>query len=132
MYLRVPGSLMGDTMKIGIPTLGNKGLTEEVSPHFGRAPTFTVYDTDTKLVQVIDNTSEHMGGSGKPPEELARHNVEVMVCSGLGPRAIDMFESYGIRVFVGASGTVRDTLDLFEGGILQEATDENACKMHKH
>jgi predicted Fe-Mo cluster-binding NifX family protein len=122
---------MGDTMKIGIPTLGNKGLVEEVSPHFGRAPTFTIYDTDTKSVQVVDNTSEHMGGSGKPPE-LVRHDVEIMVCSGLGPRAVHMFESYGIRVFVGASGTVQDTLDLFSEGILSEATDENACKMHKH
>lgn len=119
-------------VKIGIPTLGKKGLAEEVSPHFGRAPTFTVYDTDTKSVQVIDNTSEHLGGSGKPPEELARHSVEVMVCSGLGPKAIDMFESYGIRVFVGASGTVQDTLDLLGEGILPEATDENACKMHRH
>ena len=103
-----------------------------MSPHFGRAPTFTLYDTVTENVEVVNNISEHMGGVGKPPEMLQEHNVEVMLCSGLGPRAIDMFESYGIRVFVGASGTVRDTIDLWKEGILQEATDETACKMHRH
>ncbi len=119
-------------MKIGVPTLGNRGLSEQVSPHFGRAPTFTVVDEETGGVEVLDNTSEHMGGVGKPPEMLQQHNVDLMLCSGLGPRAVHMFESYGIRVFVGASGTVRDSLDLWREGILQEATDENACKMHRH
>lgn len=122
----------GDFMKIGIPTLGGRGLSEEVSPHFGRAPTFTLYNTETGDVKVVNNTSEHMGGVGKPPETLMQHDVEVMLCSGLGPRAINMFESYGIRVFVGASGTVQDSIDLWKEGILEEATDENACKMHRH
>lgn len=119
-------------MKIGVPTLGDKGLSEEVSPHFGRAPTYTLYDTETKDTHVVNNTGEHMGGRGKPPEMLQQHNVDVMLCSGLGPRAVHMFESYGIRVFVGASGTVQDSIDLWKEGILQEATDENACKMHRH
>ncbi|MBU7031672.1 MAG: NifB/NifX family molybdenum-iron cluster-binding protein [Theionarchaea archaeon] len=119
-------------MKVGIPTLGTRGLSEEISPHFGRAPTFTIVDDGTREIQVIENTSEHLGGVGKPPELLAEHGAEVMLCSGLGPRAVHMFESYGIRVFVGASGTVQDTLDLWKENILQEATDENACKMHRH
>jgi len=119
-------------MIIGIPTLGKKGLSEAVSPHFGRAPTFTLYDTETGSVSVIDNTSEHMGGRGKPPEHLVQHSADVMLCSGLGLKAVHMFESYGIRVFVGASGTVQDSITSWEKGMLQEATDENACKMHKH
>ncbi len=119
-------------MIVGIPTLGNKGLSEAVSPHFGRAPTFTLYDTETGSVSVIDNTSEHRGGRGKPPQQLVQRNADVMLCSGLGPKAVHMFESYGIRVFVGASGTVHDSIMLWKEGILQEATDENACKMHRH
>ncbi len=119
-------------MKIGVPTLGKRGLFEQVSSHFGRAPTFTLYDTETGNVEVLDNISEHMGGRGKPPEILVKYNAGVMLCSGLGPRAIRMFESYGIRVFVGATGTVQDALNLWKRGALPEATDENACKMHRH
>lgn len=55
-----------------------------------------------------------------------------MLCSGLGPRAIMMFEEFGIEVYVGAQGTVKDTLDLWKNGKLQVATDELACKMHRH
>ncbi|TET91829.1 MAG: dinitrogenase iron-molybdenum cofactor biosynthesis protein [Methanomassiliicoccales archaeon] len=119
-------------MKVCVPTLGDRGLLENVSPHFGRAPTFTIVDMDTDDVRVIPNISEHMGGAGKPPEHLAEAGVETMLCSGLGPRAVNMFEEYGIEVYVGAEGTVQDTLEKWKNNQLAMATDENACKMHRH
>jgi predicted Fe-Mo cluster-binding NifX family protein len=97
-----------------------------------RAPSFTVVDTGTNVVKVLQNTSEHMGGTGKPPELMAAAGVEVMLCSGLGPRAIQMFEQYGIEVYVGASGTVRDAIQAWKTGSLREATDKDACRMHRH
>jgi predicted Fe-Mo cluster-binding NifX family protein len=119
-------------MKIAIPTVGDKGLDDEVSPHFGRAPTFTILDTETNDVKIVENTSEHMGGVGKPPEIMQREGVEVMLCSGLGPRAIQMFMHFGIEIFVGAAGTVREAIALWKSGRLQEATDATACKEGRH
>jgi len=119
-------------MRVCIPTTGIKGLDEEVSDHFGRAPTFTIVDIETGEVKVVENRSEHMGGFGKPPEHLASENVQAMLCSGMGPRAIDMFAQYGIRVFMGARGTVRDTLALWKSGSMVSASDEVACKEHRH
>jgi predicted Fe-Mo cluster-binding NifX family protein len=119
-------------MKVCVPTMGDKGLEEIVSGHFGRAPTFTIVDLETNDVRIVPNKSEHMGGMGKPPEKLVQEGVHVMLCSGLGPRAINMFENYGIEVFVGAQGTVRDTIELWRAGRMQMATDENACKEHRH
>jgi predicted Fe-Mo cluster-binding NifX family protein len=87
-------------------------------------------DTETNEVSVFPNTSEHMGGIGLPPELIAKKGVHVMLCSGLGPRAIQMFEQFGIEVFVGASGTVKDAINAWKSGKLQLATDENACKEH--
>ena len=121
-----------ETHLICVPTMGNNGLKEYVSEHFGRAPTFTVVDLDTNEVMIIPNTSEHMGGIGKPPEIIASTGTEVMLCSGLGPRAIQMFEQQGVEVFVGAGGTVVDAIKAWKEGRLQEATDANACKMHRH
>jgi predicted Fe-Mo cluster-binding NifX family protein len=120
----------GEFMKICIPTMGNRGLDEQVGEHFGRVPTYTLVDTETNEVQVLDNTSEHMGGSGYPPEIISRTGAEAMICSGLGRRAIGMFQELGIMVYVGAYGTVRDALKMWEGGQLQPATDENACRQH--
>jgi predicted Fe-Mo cluster-binding NifX family protein len=119
-------------MKICVPTNGQGGYDDVVCEHFGRAPTFTVVDTDGNTVKVVGNTSEHMGGSGKPPEQIAMTGAQVLVCSGLGPRAIGMLESIGIEVYVGAQGTVRQAIEMWRSGQLQRASDRNACKDHRH
>lgn len=119
-------------MKVCIPTNGRGGLEDLVCEHFGRAPAFTVIDTDNDSVTVVPNTSEHMGGMGKPPEHIANTGSKVLVCSGLGPKAIGMFEDFGIEVFVGAQGTVRDAMELWRNGKLEKASDFNACQEHRH
>ena len=117
-------------MKICIPTVGDNGLDDFVGEHFGRVPTYTIVDLDTDEVKVIPNTSEHMGGQGHPPEIMAKEGVNVMVCRGLGRRAIAMFEELGINVYIGASGTVRDAIDAFKQGRLQKAGIDDACGQH--
>jgi len=119
-------------MKVCAPTMGNKGLNELVCEHFGQAPSFTIVDIKTDDVKVVSNTSEHYGGIGTPPELLSKEGVEVMLCGGLGPKAVKMFEGFGVEVYIGASGTVKDAIDLYQSGKLSEATDANACKEHRH
>lgn len=138
MMQQQPGqkSLKGDSeMKIGIPTMGDRGLEETISEHFGRAPTFTIVDMRTNEVSVLPNTGEHFGGVKVAPEILSEEGVEVMLCSGLGPRAISMFEQFGIEVYVGAESggtTVRDALNAFQAGLLHEVSDKDACALHRH
>ena len=117
-------------MKVAVPTMGDRGLEELVGEHFGRVPTYTVVDTETNEVKVLINTSEHQGGSGYPPEIMAKAGVDVMLCRGLGRRAVAMFEEMGIHVYVGAMGAVKDAILQYQDGILEEATDENACRQH--
>ena len=119
-----------DRMKICIPTNGKDGLEDSVGEHFGRVPTYTIVDLETNDVKVVSNTSEHGGGSGYPPEIMAKEGVDVMVCSGLGRRAISMFEQMGIDVYIGASGTVRDVVAAFKQGTLQKASEGDACEQH--
>jgi len=117
-------------MKICIPTMGNNGLDDIVGEHFGRVPTYTIIDLDTNEVKVVPNTSEHMGGIGHPPEILLREGVNVLVCRGLGRRAIGMFEETGIDVYIGASGSVKDAVSAFRQGRLQKAGIGDACGRH--
>jgi predicted Fe-Mo cluster-binding NifX family protein len=51
---------------------------------------------------------------------------------GLGPKAIDMLSSLGVEVYVGASGSVRDAIQMWKDGRLQQATYDTACKGHSH
>lgn len=118
-------------MKVGIPTMGDSGLDESVSQHFGRASTFTIVDTEADEVRVVPNSRSHRKGSSMPPEKLDQEGVQVMLCSDLGPKAINMFEQFGIEVFVGAEGKVRDALESWKAGKLEEATEKEACEEHR-
>ncbi|NQT97051.1 MAG: NifB/NifX family molybdenum-iron cluster-binding protein [Candidatus Marinimicrobia bacterium] len=117
-------------MIVCIPTNGNNGLKDTVGEHFGRVPYYTVVDTESDSVETLSNTSEHGGGSGYPPEIMARAGVEVMLCGGLGRRAIMLFEEMGIMVYVGARGTVSNAIEQWKNNQLAAATDKNACEQH--
>ena len=132
MWVVILGCGGKETMKLCIPTLGENGLDNLIGEHFGRVPTYTIVDLDTNEVKVIPNTSHHMSGQGYPPEIMQKEGVEIMLCSGLGPRAITMFEGFGIKVFVGTAGTVKDAIAAWNEGKLAEATDANACREHSH
>ncbi|WP_406656490.1 NifB/NifX family molybdenum-iron cluster-binding protein [Methanolobus sp. ZRKC2] len=119
-------------MKISVPSMGQGGTDDVVGQHFGKVPVYTVYDTDTEEVSIIANTSEHNGGSGLPPELMSEAGVNVMLCGGLGRKAVTMFEQFGIDVFVGASGKVTDAIDAWKSGKLSKATQDNSCAGHDH
>jgi predicted Fe-Mo cluster-binding NifX family protein len=117
-------------MKVCIPTNSDKGLNDYVGEHFGRVSTYTIVDLEKNDVKVIPNTSNHMGGTKNPPEVLAEYGVNVMICQGLGRRAIIMFNDFGIDVYIGASGTVKDAIDAYKKGELTKASEEDACGQH--
>ena len=117
-------------MRVGVPTDGNRGMDESIGEHFGRVQTYTLIDIESEKVRVIPNTSNHMGGDVAPPELLRKEGVDVLVCRGIGRRAISMFSEFGIDVFIGASGTVSDALEEFKTGKLHKASENDACEQH--
>jgi predicted Fe-Mo cluster-binding NifX family protein len=118
-------------MRVCIPTEGSGGLDDRVGEHFGRVPTYTIVDTETGEVEVLPNESEHMGGAGLPAELLAQAGVDVLLCAGLGRRAMALFQDHGVMVYLGAQGTAREALAAWERGQLRAATDEDICREHK-
>ncbi len=116
-------------MKLCIPSYRG-GLDDYVCEHFGKAESFTIYDTESGEVKVLRNTSEHFGGVGRPPELIKAAGADAVICSGMGARAIALFKSYGIKVYMGASGTVRDAIEQFTAGKLVEADEAMGCTHH--
>ena len=117
-------------MIVCIPTNGTKGFDEPIGEHFGRVQTYTIVNLDTNEIKIIPNSSHHLGGQGYPPELLKKEGVEVMLCQGLGRRAISMFEEMGIEVYIGARGLVKDAISLYQKGNLQKASIDDACGQH--
>jgi len=115
-------------MRICIPTYGWNGLEDEVCEHFGRAPTYTIIDLETNNVEIIPNLGVHMGGGRRPAEILVSHKINVVVCSNLGRKALALLGQYGIKVYIGARGRVKDALNDWKAGKLMLATENTVCK----
>ncbi|MFH0961089.1 MAG: NifB/NifX family molybdenum-iron cluster-binding protein [archaeon] len=118
-------------MIIAIPTDGKRGLAELVAEHFGRCRTYTFLDERGAIVEIIDNTSEHMGGSGLPPELMKRHGAGVLLCKSLGPRALDLCGHLGITVFVCQAGTVKEAFKMFKAKKAKKAGQDDICEEHR-
>lgn len=118
-------------MKIVIPTEGSLGIEEKVALHFGRCPTYTFLDENGNVLEVIENTSEHMGGQGLPPELMKKHGADILLCRDLGPRAISMCKELGIDVYTCQAETVKEIFELWKSKKLKKADESNACESHK-
>jgi len=118
-------------MKIVVPTEDKKGLDGAVAAHFGRCNTYTFLDDNGNVVEIIDNTSEHMGGFGLPPELMKKHGADVLLCRGLGPRALHLCRELGIDVYVCEAQTVREIFKMWKEKGLKKADMEDVCEEHR-
>ena len=118
-------------LKLCIPSSGSGGLKDSVGEHFGRVPNYTLVDSKTEQVDILENKSQHKGGAGLPANILAREGVDVLICANLGRKAIDLCNQHGIEVHIGADGTVQEAIRKWHEGKLEEATTNNACEQGK-
>lgn len=118
-------------MRIAVPTDGEGGLNCLVAVHFGRCPTYTFLDGDGSLVEVVANTSEHMGGSGMPPELLKKHGADALLCRDLGPRALAMCGELGIGVYLCGAETVKGMFEAWKRGKAKKAGSGDVCGEHR-
>jgi predicted Fe-Mo cluster-binding NifX family protein len=108
-------------MKIAIATDGNY-----VSAHFGRCPSYTIVDIDNGKVinkEVIDNPGHQPGFI---PQFLHKKKVECIIAGGMGRRAIDLFNEYGIQTIVGVIGEIDTVINQIIEGTLKGG--ESLCK----
>ena len=106
-------------MRIAIAAEDNTGLESVVSHHFGRCPFFVILDVEGEEVQqiyVIDNPYFAGHEPGMVPEFIHKQGAEVMISGGMGGKAIDFFQGYGIKPATGASGSVRLAVESYLGG----------------
>ena len=119
-------------MQICFPVEVDKGLESEVFGHFGSAPFFVVFDTQTKSVHTINNQDlGHVHGMCNPLKALNGKMVDAIVVGGIGAGAINKLNEMGIKVFKALSGSVQENLGFFETNILTEMTVKQACGGHE-
>ena len=96
-------------MRIAVAAEDDNGLDGEVSQHFGRCPHYVVVEVTGEHIaetQIVANP--HFGNHqpGQMPNFIRDLGVDVILAGGMGPRAVDMFHSFGMEVVTGAVGNV--------------------------
>src|ERR1035437_4494245 len=92
-------------MRLLIPTTDTNGVNAPLSGHFGRAPYYTVADTETGAVITVANPSvSHGHGECAPAADiLGPGSFDAVVCQGIGRGAINRMVEAGGPVY-GHSG----------------------------
>jgi predicted Fe-Mo cluster-binding NifX family protein len=120
--------------RIVIPTEDEGALNGRLSGHFGRSPYFTVVEIDENGdisdIQVIPNLSEHFGGPGRPSDEILKLQPDAVVTYGMGPRALSIFRQAGVAVLKTDAGSVKDVVEAYRKGELQELVE--GCHYSRH
>ena len=124
-------------MKICIPTKDDHGLESRVYDHFGSAPFFAMMDADSGRLEVVRNTDlDHRHHSCHHIDDLKTHNVDVVVCSGVGRRAFAALREAGIDVLVPEQATVAEIVGTVRAGEARRLSPDRACgggrQGHRH
>jgi predicted Fe-Mo cluster-binding NifX family protein len=122
-------------MKIVVSAESNLGLDSQVAHHFGRCPFFAVVEVADKEVQsidIIENPYFESHQPGQVPGLVKEKKADVMLSGGMGRRAIQFFNDFGIETATGATGTVQDAVNAYLAGKLRGASSCADSEAHHH
>ncbi|MFN2341364.1 MAG: NifB/NifX family molybdenum-iron cluster-binding protein [Halanaerobium sp.] len=111
-------------MKIVVSVNNNTGLDAELDPRFGRADYFAIFETGTEEVDFINNAAKNAAsGAGiQAVQTVADQGVNAVISGNIGPKAYDALQAADIKVYVSASGTLKDVIKTYEAGELDEVS----------
>ncbi len=114
-------------MKVAVTATG-PDLDHEVYPRFGRAKYFLLVDTETMQWRAIQNSTslELAQGAGiQAAHTVLKECPDVVLTGNCGPKAFKVLEARGVKVALGAKGTVRQALKDFLDGKYETASGPN-------
>jgi predicted Fe-Mo cluster-binding NifX family protein len=123
--------MLEEHVKICMPVLDENGLNSVVYGHFGSAPFFAVYDTDTKnVVFANNNESGHEHGKCMPVDAIRALNAEAVLCKGMGMRAANLLIAAGIKPFLVDAGTIADAIGKYDAREVRALDESTSCQAH--
>lgn len=99
--------------------------------HFGHTEQFKLYDVENNRITASEVVNTEGQGHGALAGFLKLHNVDVLICGGIGMGAQMALAEAGIKLYAGVCGLADDAVKAFIDGNL--AFNPNAhCDHHQH
>jgi predicted Fe-Mo cluster-binding NifX family protein len=122
-------------MKVCFPVIDLNGTESKIFGHFGSARKFIVVNTDDRNITVLENDEHHdhsknIHGACNPLRSFKGVFIDALVTRGIGNGALRKLKNSGIKVFQAKAKTVKDNLDMFVKGELQEFDQSGTCRGH--
>jgi predicted Fe-Mo cluster-binding NifX family protein len=113
-------------LKVAVSSTG-PDLDAVVSPRFGRCPYFVIVETATMNHEAIPNTSasKSSGAGIAASQEVANRGIDAVLSGRFGPNASQALSQVGIRMMTGANGTVKQTVEAFKNGGLNDVSSSS-------
>jgi predicted Fe-Mo cluster-binding NifX family protein len=110
-------------MRICVTSTGDS-LDSNIDPRFGRCGYFIIIDPASLEFKAIANPNlSATGGAGIQSAQLvAKEGAQALVTGNIGPNASQTLSSLGLKIYTGASGTVREVIAQFNEGKFKEST----------
>ncbi len=107
-------------MKVAVSATG-PSLDSPIDPRFGRCQYLLIVDSESLDFEAVENPAVMApGGAGIQAAELvASMGAGAVITGNCGPNAYQVLSAAGIDVFVGASGSVREAIEVYRRGGLR-------------
>ncbi len=119
-------------MIVAVPLETSEGLDSMICEHFGSAPLYAVYDTESGRLRIVDNSnSGHVHGQCSPIDVFSQNTITAVLCKGIGARAIGRLKMLNIDVYA-AEGLSRltEAINSYKSGLMRKVDAEDACQAH--
>jgi predicted Fe-Mo cluster-binding NifX family protein len=113
-------------MKVAISSTGND-FNAQIDPRFGRCSHLAIVDTATMEIQVFDNENIDLtSGAGiQTAGFAASKEIEAVLTGNCGPKAMQVFNEAGIKVFTGQTGTVKEAVERLKNNLISPVSEAN-------
>ncbi len=98
-------------------------LNAQVDPRFGRCQYFVFIDSDTMAFEAMANKAiAAPGGAGiQAAQTVVNKGANVLISGNIGPNAFQVLSTADVKIATGAYGTVKEAVEMYKGGKLNEA-----------
>ncbi len=113
-------------------TAKEASMQSEVDPRFGRAAYFLLANSLTGEVYAHDNsegTAAANGAGTSAAQLMAENKVDILYTGSVGPKAGEVLEKVGIKVYENTSGTVEEVLANLPQEVIDEAQEAANASM---